>query len=152
MSLHPTAQILVLLFLSGISGFAQTYSIDWFSINSGGGTSSGGTFAVNATVGQPAATSQALTGGNFSVMGGFWSLFAVQTPGAPLLSITLNPQFPSVIISWPSSSAGFILQQTADLTTTNWVAVPQTLNDNGTSKSIIVNSPGGNRFYRLFKP
>jgi hypothetical protein len=109
MSLHPTAQILVLLFLSGISGFAQTYSIDWFSINSGGGTSSGGTFAVNATVGQPAATSQALTGGNFSVMGGFWSLFAVQTPGARIEHhaqppISVRHHLVAFVIGWIHSA------------------------------------------------
>jgi hypothetical protein len=149
---HWRAALVVAFLLSGICGHAQTFAIDWFTISGGGGSCTGGAFTVSATIGQPAANQQELTGGNFSVLGGFWSLFAVQTPGAPLLSIALNPQFPAVTVSWPSPSTGFVLQQTADLTGTNWVAVSLPLNDNGTSKFVIVNPPGGNRFYRLFKP
>src|SRR5262249_49561063 len=69
---------------------AQSFSIDWFTIDGGGGTSTGGVFAVSGTVGQPDA-GVAMSGGNFSVTGGFWSLFStVQTPGAPTLSIFLT--------------------------------------------------------------
>ena len=32
---------------------AQSYSIDWFTIDGGGGTSTGGVFAVSGTLGQP---------------------------------------------------------------------------------------------------
>jgi len=145
----PGIALLMALLLSGTCGQAQTYSIDRFAINGGGGTSTGGIFAVSATIGQPDAGPQALAGGSFSLLGGFWSLFAVQTPGAPRLNIT---QFPVVTVSWPSPSTGFVLQQTADLNGANWVAVPQPVNDNGTNKFIVVNPPGGNRYYRLFKP
>ena len=144
--------LLFALLLSGACGQAQTYSIEGFAISGGGGTSIGGSFAVSATIGQADANPQPLTGGRFSVLGGFWSLFAIQTPGAPLLSITRNLQLPIVTVSWPSPSAGFVLQQTADLNGTNWVGVAQPVNDNGTNKFIVVNPPGGNRFYRLFKP
>jgi len=133
------------------SAFAQL-SVDWFTIDGGGGTSTGGVFTVSGTIGQPDASAQPLTGGNFSLMGGFWSLSAVQTPGAPLLTITLNPQLSMVTVSWPSASPGFTLQQNADLNTTNWTPAPQVASDNGTNKFIIVNPPAGNRFYRLFKP
>ena len=34
---------------------AQTYSIDWYKIAGGGGTSTGGTYAVSGTIGQPEA-------------------------------------------------------------------------------------------------
>lgn len=149
---HWRAALAAALLLSGICGNAQTIAIDWFTISGGGGSCTGGAFTVSATIGQPAANRQALTGGNFSVLGGFWSLFAVQSPGAPLLSIALNPPFPAVTVSWPSPSTGFVLQQTTDLTGTNWIAVPLPVSDNGTSKFIIVNPPGGNRFYRLFQP
>lgn len=144
--------LVIALLLSGICAQAQTYSIDWYAINGGGGTSTGASFAVSATIGQSDAHPQALTGGHFSLRAGFWSLFAVQTPGAPLLKITHNPQVPVVTVSWPSPSAGFVLQQTADLNGANWVSVPQPVYDNGTSKFILVSPPGGNRFYRLLKP
>lgn len=130
---------------------AQNFSIDWFTIDGGGGTSTGGVYSLSGTIGQPDANAPPMTGGNFSLTGGFWSLFAVQTPGAPLLTIRLTSTN-TALVSWPSPSTGFTLQQNADLNTTNWVAAPQTVADNGTNKFIIVNPPAGNRFYRLFKP
>src|SRR5262245_61634163 len=69
----------------GVSARAQSFSLEWFTIDGGGGTSTGGVYSVSGTVGQPDANPQPLTGGNFSLVGGFWSLFAMQTPGAPLL-------------------------------------------------------------------
>jgi len=147
-----TVILIGLLILGTGSSQAQTYSLEGFVASGGGGTSIGGRFAISGTLGQPDANPQALTGGPFSLLGGFWSLFAVQTPGAPFLSITLDPQFRAVTVSWPSPSTGFVLQQTADLNQPNWVAVPQAVNDSGPKKFVVVNSPGGNRFYRLFKP
>jgi len=134
-----------------LSSHAQSLSIDWFTIDGGGGTSTGGAFAVSGTIGQPDANGQTLTGGNFSLEGGFWALFAVQTPGAPLLTIRLTAANTAVVF-WPSPSTGFILQQNDDLNTPNWITAPQSVSDNGTSKFILVTSPVGNRFYRLFKP
>jgi len=130
---------------------AQSYSVDWFTIDGGGGTSTGGVYSLSGTIGQPDANAQPLAGGNFSLIGGFWSLLAVPTPGAPLLTIQLSTTN-TAIISWPSPSAGFTLQQNSDLSTTNWIAAPQPVTDNGTNKFILVDPPTGNRFYRLFKP
>jgi hypothetical protein len=92
-----------------------------------------------------------LTGGNFSLVAGFWSLLAVQTPGAPLLTVRLTSTNTAVVL-WPSSSAGFRLQERNDLDTTNWTAALEAVFYNGTNKFIIVNPPAGNRFYRLFRP
>jgi len=129
---------------------SQTYSIDWFSIDGGGGTSTGGVFAVSGTVGQPDAGAP-MTGGQYSLTGGFWSLLsAVPTPGAPLLTIARTTTN-TVVVSWPSPSTGFTLQQNPDLSTTNWSSAGS-VTDNGTNKFVIVNPPAGNRFYRLFKP
>src|SRR6185436_4115363 len=65
---------------------AQSYTIDWFTIDGGGGTSTGGVYAVSGTIGQPDAGQ--LSGGNFTLSGGFWGgLFAIQQPGAPTLHI-----------------------------------------------------------------
>jgi hypothetical protein len=129
---------------------AQTYSINWSTIDGGGGTSTGGVYSVSGTIGQPDAGGP-MTGGNYSVSGGFWSLFAVQTPGAPLLSIRLTSTN-TALVFWPSPSTGFGLQQNSSLGTTNWVTVSETVTDNGTNKFIVVNPPDGNRFYRLKSP
>ena len=34
------------------SAFAQTYSIDWYKVAGGGGTSTGGVYSVSGTIGQ----------------------------------------------------------------------------------------------------
>ena len=90
---------------------------------------------------------------NFSLIGGFWSLLsAVQMTGAPLLTIW-PAATNTVIVSWPSLSAGFILQQnTNGIASPNWSNVSVTITDNGTVKTLVVSPPGGSRFYRLFKP
>ena len=66
--------------------FGQTFSIDWFTIDGGGGTSTGGVFSMHGTVGQPDAGT--MSGGNFSLTGGFWG--AIQT----------SPPVPTVIEVW----------------------------------------------------
>jgi hypothetical protein len=131
------------------SALAQSYSIDWFTIDGGGGRSTGGVFAVSGIVGQPDANPQPMTGGNFSLTGGFWSLFAVQTPGAPLLSITR--QGTDVRVFWPLPAAGFVLDQSLTVTGA-WSQVSFPYATNATDISISAPAPGGNRFYRLRKP
>jgi hypothetical protein len=142
-----TIAIVITLLLLAASSRAQSYSIDWFKISGGGGTSSNGQYSVSGAIGQHDAGGP-MTGGNYSLTGGFWALFAVQTPGAPLLSISRTPTN-SVLISWPSPSTGFVLQQNANLTTTNWVTVPQTPVDNGTNVTVIINPPTGSWYFRL---
>lgn len=129
------------------------YSLDWSTIDGGGGTSTGGVYSVTGTVGQPDAGA-VMTGGNFSLQGGFWGVIAtVQTPGAPLLSITLNPQLSTATVFWPSPSTGWTLQQnTNSVSSVNWSNVTSGIADDGTTKTLIVNPPAGNRFYRLNKP
>ena len=123
---------------------AQQYTIDWYKIAGGGGTSTGGTYQVSGTIGQPDA-SGTTSGGNYTLTGGFWSLIAVvQTAGAPTLTITHVGN--SVKVSWPYPSTGWTLQRTSDLTT-NWSAWGA-VND-GTNYNMILNSPPGNMFYRL---
>ena|SRR5688572_9464328 len=130
--------------------FAQSYSIDWYTIDGGGGTSTGGVYSVTGTIGQPDAGA-AMAGGNYTLQGGFWAIQAVQTPGAPLLSIARTTTN-TVVVFWPSPSTGFQLQQnTNSIASVNWSNAPGSIQDNGTTKMFIVNPPAGNRFYRLFK-
>ncbi len=123
------------------------YSIDWHKIAAGGGTSTGGTYQVTGTIGQPDAGS-AMSGGQYSVTGGFWSLIAaVQTPGSPELTVTHSGN--SVIVSWPYPSAGFVLQQNNSLSTTNWTASGLTITTTGSTNSISITAPTGTLFFRL---
>jgi len=144
----PAAGFL-LAFLAGIlCASAQGYSIDWFTVDGGGGTSTGGVFSVSGTIGQPDAGH--MSGGNYAIDGGFWGIIgAVQTPGPPLLTITRTTTN-TVAVSWPSPSTGFVLQQnTNGVSSVNWSNAPGTIQDNGTTRTLIVNPPTGNRFYRL---
>ena len=135
----------------GLFPASAQYSIDWFSIDGGGGTSTGGVYSVSGTIGQNDASVAPMTGGEFSLTGGFWSLYIVPTTGAPALNIRFSS--PTVAqIYWPSPSTGWDLQSNNDLSTTNWVAVGENVSDDGTNKFISINAPAGTRFYRLIKP
>jgi len=127
------------------------YSIDWQTIDGGGGTSTGGVYSVSGTIGQPDAGT--MSGGNFSLTGGFWSLLSiVQTPGSPLLNISFTSTN-TAMVSWPSAATGFNLQQnTNGIGTSNWSNLVSGIQENASIRYIIVNPPSGSRFYRLFKP
>jgi hypothetical protein len=129
---------------------AQNYTVDWYKVSGGGGTSSGAQYTVTGTIGQHDAGGP-MTGGNYSITGGFWSLISiVPVPGAPALAIQrLNPT--SVKISWPSLSTGYLLQQNSDLNTANWFNSAGTVNDDGTTKSVTISPPSGTLFFRLKK-
>ncbi len=53
-----------------------TYAIDWYTIDSGGGSIGDGTYALNGTSGQPDAA--LLSDGSYSLIGGFWGGAVVQ--------------------------------------------------------------------------
>src|SRR5829696_2437250 len=128
---------------------AQSFSIDWYTIDGGGGTSTGGGYSLTGSVGQPDAGT--MSGGSFSLDGGFWAVIAVQTPGTPLLTVR-HTATNTVVVSWPSTTPGFVLQQSATLNTTGWISPAETVANDGINKFIIVNPPAGNRYYRLIKP
>ncbi len=69
---HTTARtIVILLSITVGAAFAQDYAIDWHTVNGGGGMwSTGGTYELGGTIGQPDAG--AMTGGDFQLTGGFW--------------------------------------------------------------------------------
>jgi len=125
---------------------AESYSIDWSKIAGGGGTSTGGVYAVSDTSGQPDASGP-LTNGQYSVTGGFWALpSAIQAPGAPVLSIAASPPG-QVRISWTPPTPGYTLLSTDSLSPTNWVAAPS-----GTHNPALVPASEAAPFHRLQKP
>ncbi|HEV2207818.1 MAG TPA: hypothetical protein VG167_03535 [Verrucomicrobiae bacterium] len=133
--------------LVSLSAAAQNYSIDWFKVAGGSGVSTGGVYTVSGTMGQHDA-GPAMGGGGYSLTGGFWALLAIQATGAPTLSISLTSTN-TAVVSWPAPSAGWQLQQTPDLRGGSWSTPSESVQDNGTIRFILVNSPVGNRFYRL---
>jgi hypothetical protein len=143
---------IILSLLIGLTACAASaqYSIDWYKISGGGGTSTGGLYSMSGTIGQPDAGGP-MSAGNFSLTGGFWSLYAVQTPGAPMLNIKLTTTN-TAMVYWSSPSTGYNLQVSTNLATSNWVAPAETVHDNGTIKYIIVNPPADKKFYRLKNP
>jgi hypothetical protein len=137
------------LLLAASAVHAQQYSIDWYKIAGGGGTSTGATYQVTGTIGQPDA-SGAMTGGNYSLTGGFWSLIAVaQTPGAPTLYIGQTGS--TVTVYWQNVS-GWSLQQNNNLALpANWSTSANVTTSNGTNY-LNVTPPAGNLFFRLQHP
>ncbi|HWF18128.1 MAG TPA: hypothetical protein VG754_02630 [Verrucomicrobiae bacterium] len=132
---------------------AQTYSINWYKVAGGGGTSTTGSYALSGTIGQPDAGT--MSGGAYTLTGGFWGLIAtVQIAGAPFLSLwTTNSH--NAVLSWPASATGFHLQQDPSLGNTNWSSVntntyPINLS-NGTNYVTLPIS-GANQFFRLSNP
>ena len=92
--------------------------LDWSTINAGGGTSSGGRFALSGTIGQPDAG--ILSGGSLKLEGGFWSSVTVlQSPGTPLLKIILLPGN-QARLSWPIDASGFMLEATSSVGSGVW--------------------------------
>lgn len=136
--------------IAAASVSAQSFSIDWYKISGGGGTSSGGNFSLSGTIGQADAGS--MTGGTYSLDGGFWSIASVvQTPGSPLLTIAVSGN--NYILSWPSASTGFHLEMNGNLGNSGgWSTVAQSQSTNGGTISVTVPATAGNIFYRLKYP
>jgi hypothetical protein len=135
----------VLSLATALSASAQTYSIDWYTIDGGGGTSSGGPYTLSGTIGQPDAGLH--TGGGYTLVGGFWGAFAVQQVGAPTLYI--RPAEPGqVTISWEPNTPGFVLQENNDLGLApgGWNPSPS-----GGANPVTIPAPAM-KFYRLRKP
>lgn len=61
---------LFVLFSIVATGYPD-YSITWSTIDGGGGRSSGGTYVLTGTIGQPDAAYS--SGGGYELLGGFWT-------------------------------------------------------------------------------
>lgn len=74
MMLLALGLLMGLLYTGASAQSGGPFNLDWSTIDGGGNTfSTGGTFKVGGTVGQPdAAGMPLLSGGSFSMSGGFW--------------------------------------------------------------------------------
>ena len=91
-----------------------------------------------------------MTGGNYSLTGGFWAFLSViQTPGAPTLYISYSAK--TVTVYWQNVT-GWTLQQNNNLKTpAGWTGSGLPTLTNGTNY-LNITSPTGSLFYRLANP
>ena len=139
------------IIFAALSAGAQT-NITWQTTDGGGGTSTGGIFTLQGTVGQPDG-GEAMQGGNFELQGGFWALVElVQTEGAPTLRIA-NISSVSVTLAWPVAGAeGFHLQDASSLVEPDWATVPGTPSVVGSEYQMTTGPLFVKHYYRLQKP
>jgi hypothetical protein len=138
------------IMLTTAAAFAQQYSIDWYKVAGGGGTSTGATYQVTGTIGQHDAGG-AMTGGSYSITGGFWALISVvQTVGLP--NLTISRAGNSVIVSWPDTGS-YRLQQDSNLAVPGgWTTSGYSITTVNGTNSITITQPTGNLFFRLVNP
>ncbi|HEY2082666.1 MAG TPA: hypothetical protein VGI88_07750 [Verrucomicrobiae bacterium] len=84
---------------------------------------------------------------------GIWSTQVTELIAAqPLPQLAIAPAGTNVLISWPSSAAGFQLQSNTNLVSAaSWMPVSQTLSTNGNVISVLVPESGSQQFFRLIQ-
>ncbi len=128
---------------------AQQYSNNWYKVSGGGGASTNGPYAISGTIGQQDAGGP-MKGGIYSVSGGFWAIYALQTLGLPNLTIKfVSPN--SVKVSWPNSGS-YTLQQNTSVGGTGWATTSYAVTTSNGTNSITITPPTGNLFFRLASP
>ncbi len=118
------------------------YALDWFSLDGGGGTSTGSVYAVSGAIGQPDAG--LMQGGTFSLQGGFWGVLGTADLATPTLLITREAG--QVSVSWTPLTLGFILEENTALSPSGWSPV-----SGGSTSPVTITITAGNRFFRLRK-
>jgi len=73
------ALVLALLVATATTARPGGLQIDWWTVDSGGGASSGGAFALSGTSGQPDAGVLQSANGTLRLEGGFWAGAAPQS-------------------------------------------------------------------------
>ena len=76
----------LLLTASALASSEASYQLNWYTVDGGGGDSSGGVYTLNGTIGQTDAGM--ISGGTYTLAGGFW---------APLGNINIYLYLPVVL-------------------------------------------------------
>lgn len=151
-TLIKTSYALVVVLGTAFTAGAQT-TIDWFTLDAAGGASSSASYLINSTAGQNDVGSSAPASANYRIIPGFWALENLgPATSVPVLTITLSEA--NVILSWPSPSTGFVLQQadTFSILPVAWANTPGAVSDNGFTRSITIPHNQARTFYRLRRP
>lgn len=126
-------------------GVAQSFDLDWFSIEGGGRVSVGGPYLLSGTVGQPDAGFS--SSGPFSLSGGFLHTFrTIQEPRIPELAIAVVDG--TVRLSWQLSTDSYVLEQSPTVTGT-WSQVMFPHSTNANIISVLMQIADASQFYQL---
>jgi hypothetical protein len=70
------AVLVLSLFLvsAALASSGGDYTLEWYTMDAGGGTSAGGDYILSGTIGQP--DTGGMSAGIYSLSGGFWGRFA----------------------------------------------------------------------------
>jgi len=92
---RSTVWVLLFVMLAASAAGGQ-YELSWYTIDGGGGRSTGGPYALTGTIGQPdAAWSR---GGGYELLGGFW-------PGGPFCIVEFD-DFARFAEQWLETGTG----------------------------------------------
>lgn len=140
-----TIASLLLVLASPLIAEAQSLSVS--TIAGGGGTSTGNSYEVKGTAGQPSAIVS--TSGPYAVSAGFWSQVRVlQTPGAPVLRLV--QEFGLIKFRWAKPVPGFLLETTTNVgNPASWTPAGGNPVENGADFEVAQPLPTGVRFFRL---
>lgn len=124
--------------------------VDWFTLDAGGGAQDSANYTINSTIGQGDVGAVAGFSASYQSVTGFWAVENFgPASGRPALSIAANGL--DVIISWPSPSSGYVLEQTdsLDVLPAAWSTTGALVADDGVLKSVTLPHLAAKRFYRL---
>ena len=65
------AGLLAIILVSVVLAAPQAFDLSWWTVDGGGGSSEGGDYALSGSIGQPD-TSPLMSGGDFTIVGGYW--------------------------------------------------------------------------------
>jgi hypothetical protein len=111
--------LLLLVSVALAQGDQDDYDLSWWTVDSGGDTSTGTdnthnvTYTLSGTAGQPDAGG--LSGGPYMLVGGFWAAVIEEPTAIDLLSFTAEPFADHVTLTWQTGTevdnAGFNLHR-----------------------------------------
>ncbi len=73
-----------------------------------------------------------------------------QSPWVTFWAVVRQPGV--ILLTWPTNSQGYALQQNTDLNRANWVAAFEAISPAGTNYQSTIQTANGPRFFRLQHP
>ena len=135
--------------LAVVSALASDTALKASYISSGGGTSSGGTYTMSGTVGQPVTLIS--SNGQYRLEPGFWAMMSViSTPEGPAIAFQRTGN--QVVFTWSEPPGTYVLQKATTLgNAADWQNVSQTPVQVGEQNALSLELAPGNQFFRLRK-
>jgi hypothetical protein len=151
--MKPGTTVLLCLLWPAAVGAAASLSIDWYTVDGGGGSSTAPGLELTGTIGQPDAGAVGTASGSFGIEGGFWGPYveAAQSEAVPLAIRITNPD--AILLSWPASGSDYRVQKTYALPA-DWETLPTTpaIVEQECQIALPLNPADPPTFFRLKKP